>query len=148
MYMSYKGKFRPRNTKKYKGDPTQIIYRSLWEKKFMSYCDLTESIYQWQSEEFCIPYRSPLDNKYHRYFPDFFIKYVDAKGQKRTMVIEVKPKKQVKMPEKRPKVRTKAWARSVQLWCVNQAKWEAAKNFCNDRKWEFKIMTEDELGIK
>ena len=50
MYMAYKGKFKPKHTKKYKGDPTQIIYRSLWERKFMEYCDLTENISQWQSE--------------------------------------------------------------------------------------------------
>mgnify|MGYP001205459791 CR=1 FL=1 len=68
MYMSYKGKYRPEHPRKYKGDPTNIIYRSLWERKFMRYCDLNESIYQWQSGEFAIPYKSPLDHRYHRYF--------------------------------------------------------------------------------
>ena len=107
MYMAYKGKFKPKHTKKYKGDPTQIIYRSLWEKKFMEYCDLTENISQWQSEEFWIPYKNPLDRKMHRYFPDFFIKYQDANGKKRSVVIEVKPKKQCKSPPKNPKKRTR-----------------------------------------
>ena len=97
MYMSYKGKYRPEYPKKYKGDPTNIIYRSLWERKFMRYCDLNESVYQWQSEEFAIPYKSPLDNRYHRYFPDFFVKYIDSTGNKRIMVIEIKPAKEVKM---------------------------------------------------
>ncbi len=147
MYMAYKGKYKPRNTKKYKGDPTGIIYRSLWERKFMEYCDLTENISQWQSEEFWIPYKNPLDNRTHRYFPDFFIKYKDAKGKTRNVVIEVKPKKQLKEPKRNPKKRTKAWAYEVQTWVVNQAKWEAAKSYCNDRKYEFKIMTEKELGI-
>ena len=103
MYMAYKGKFKPKHTKKYKGDPTQIIYRSLWERKFMEYCDLTENISQWQSEEFWIPYKNPLDRKMHRYFPDFFIKYTDSNGKKRSVVIEVKPKKQCKAPPKNPK---------------------------------------------
>ena len=76
--MAYKGKYQPSNPKKYKGDPTNIIYRSLWERKMMRYCDLNENILEWQSEEFCIPYRSPIDNKIHRYFPDFFIKYLDG----------------------------------------------------------------------
>ena len=129
MYMAYQGKFKPRHVKKYKGDPTQIVYRSLWEKKFMEYCDLTESVDQWQSEEFWIPYKNPLDNRVHRYFPDFFIKYKDKSGKKRSVVIEVKPKRQVK------------------AWVVNQAKWNAAKSYCADRKYEFKIMTEDDLGI-
>ncbi len=145
--MAYKGKFRPKRPKKYKGDPTQIIYRSLWEKKFMEYCDLTESISQWQSEEFWIPYKSPLDNRVHRYFPDFFIKYRDAHGKMRNVVIEVKPAKQLKMPKKNPRKRTKSWAYEVQTYVVNQAKWKAAESYCADRKYEFKIMTEKELGI-
>ena len=47
---------------------------------------------QWQSEEFWIPYISPIDNRMHRYFPDFFIKYNDKTGKLRTMVVEIKPK--------------------------------------------------------
>ena len=146
--MSYKGVFKPSNPRKYKGDHTNIIYRSLWERKFMRYCDLNESVYQWQSEEFAIPYKSPLDNRYHRYFPDFFVKYIDSTGKRRIMVIEIKPAKEVKMPPKNPKKRTKAWVRSIELWAVNQAKWKAAEEFCADRNYEFKIMTEKELGIK
>jgi len=107
--MSYKGKYKPTNPQKYKGNPTNIIYRSLWERKFMRYCDLNENVNQWQSEEFWIPYRSPLDNRIHRYFPDFFVKYKDKDGKTRTVVIEIKPKKEVKMPERNPKRRTKSW---------------------------------------
>ena len=146
--MSYKGKYYPRYPKKYKGDPQNIIYRSSWERKFMNYCDLNETVSEWQSEEFWIPYRSPIDNRVHRYFPDFFLKYIDKQGNKRTMVVEVKPKKETKMPEVNPKKRTKAWAYSVQTYAVNQAKWKAAREFCADRNFEFKIMTEDNLGIK
>jgi hypothetical protein len=29
----------------------------------------------------------------------------------------------------------------------NQAKWEAANEFARDRGWEFKIITEKELGL-
>jgi hypothetical protein len=146
--MPYKGVYKPSNPKKYQGNPNNIIYRSLWERKFMNYCDLNESIQQWQSEEFWIPYVSPVDNRVHRYFPDFFIKYNDKNGTLRTMVVEIKPKKQVAKPTTNPKRRTKAWANSVTTWMVNQAKWKAAKEFCADRKFEFKIMTEDDLGIK
>ena len=143
--MAYKGKYRPQNPKKYKGDPTNIVYRSLWEQKFMRYCDLNENVSQWQSEEFFVPYRSPLDNKFHRYFPDFFIKYTDKNGNKRTMVVEIKPKKEVEMPEQNPSRRTKSWAYRVQTWVVNQAKWKAAEEYCADRNYEFKIMTDDDL---
>ena len=146
--MSYNGKYYPRYPKKYKGDPTNIVYRSLWERKFMNYCDLTESVSEWQSEEFWIPYRSPIDNRTHRYFPDFYIKYKDSSGKRRSVVIEVKPKSQTKMPPQNPKKRTKSWAYSVRTYAVNQAKWKAAREFCKDRNIEFKIMNEHELGIK
>ena len=145
--MSYKGKYKPRCPYKYKGDPTNIIYRSLWELKFMKYCDTTPSILKWSSEEIAIPYKSPVDNRVHRYFPDFFVKYIDKKGNKRTMVVEVKPKKETKMPNVNPKKRTKSWAQSVQTYAVNQAKWKAAREFCADRMWEFKVITEKELDI-
>ena len=146
--MSYNGKYRLRHPKKYKGDPTNIVYRSLWERKFMNYCDLTENVSEWQSEEFWIPYRSPIDNRVHRYFPDFYIKYKDSSGKRRSVVIEVKPKSQTKMPPQNPKKRTKSWAYSVRTYAVNQAKWKAAREFCADCNFEFKIMTEDNLGIK
>ena len=146
--MSHHGKYFPRHPKKYKGNPTNIVYRSSWEKKFMNWCDLTESVSEWQSEEFFIPYRSPIDGRVHRYFPDFFVKYKDANGKRRTMVVEVKPKKETKMPTTNPKRRTKSWAYSVRTYAVNQAKWKAAKEFCDDRRIEFKIITEKELGIK
>ena len=96
---SYSGKFKPKNYKKYRGDPTKIIYRSLWERRFMVYCDNNPSIIEWGSEEIIIPYRSPVDKKVHRYFPDFYIKYVNAKGQSIREIIEVKPKKQTAQPE-------------------------------------------------
>ena len=146
--MSHHGKYFPRHPKKYKGNPTNIVYRSSWEKKFMNWCDLTESVSEWQSEEFFIPYRSPIDGRVHRYFPDFFVKYKDNNGKKRVLVIEVKPKKETKMPTTNPKRRTKTWAYSVRTYAVNQAKWKAAKEFCKDNNYEFKIMTEHELGIR
>jgi hypothetical protein len=142
------GKFKPINPNKYKGDPTNIIFRSSYELKFMEYCDLNESINEWRSEEFFIPYISPIDGKVHRYFPDFFVRYKDKHGENRTLVAEIKPEKDLKMPDQNPKRKTKSWAFKVKTWVVNEAKWKAAKEFCEDRKWEFKILTEKELGIK
>jgi hypothetical protein len=142
------GKFRPRNPQKYGGDVSNIVYRSSYELKFMQYCDLTESVNSWKSEEFWIPYRSPLDGKTHRYFPDFFLKYKDKDGKTRNMVVEVKPAKDLKEPQTNPTRRTKSWAYSVKMWAINQAKWEAAKEWCADHNYEFRIFTEKELGIQ
>ena len=146
--MAYSGRFKPSNPQKYKGDPTQIVYRSLWERKFMVYCDKNDAVIQWQSEEIAIPYKSPVDGKWHRYFPDFMIKYKDATGKIRKVMVEVKPAKQCKQPDINPPKKTKTWLNEVYTWGTNQAKWKAAKEYCKDRLWEFKIFTEKELGIK
>lgn len=144
--MAYKGKFKPKNPNKYKGDPTNIIYRSLWEFKLMKNLDEHPEIVQWSSEELFIPYKSPIDNKWHRYFPDFIVKKINN-GIKETLMIEVKPKSQVLAPKKQEKA-TKRYINEVYTWGVNQAKWKAAEEFCLDRGWKFMLMTEIELGIK
>ena len=145
--MSYSGKFKPKNYKKYKGDPTKIYYRSLWERRFMVYCDNNPSIVEWGSEEIIIPYKSPLDKKIHRYFPDFYIKYVNSKGQAIREIIEVKPKSQCKPPPV-PKRQTRKFKQKVLPYIINQAKFEAAEEFCKDRKMGFRILTEDHLVPK
>ena len=142
--MSYKGRFKPRNYQKYKGDPTQIIYRSLWERKFMQYCDTNQNILEWGSEEFWIPYRSPVDQRVHRYFPDFHMKLKEKNGTIKRYVIEVKPLRQTKPPNKS---KTKTYLYESMEYAKNQAKWKAAKAYCKDRRYEFKIITEKELGI-
>ena len=142
--MAYKGKFRPHNIKKYRGDHKGIIYRSLWELRFMRYCDETPSILEWASEELIIPYRSPVDGKKHRYFPDFWLKVKTAEGEIKESVIEIKPKIQTKPPKKRSKV-TRKYLREVKTWGINEAKWKAAEAFCKDRDWSFKIITEKDL---
>lgn len=144
--MSYKGKFKPSNPKKYKGDPTNIIWRSTWELKFMQYCDKNENIIIWASEELWIPYKSPIDNRIHKYFPDFYIKYKNTSGKVLESLIEIKPAKQVKGPTPQ-KSKSKKYISEVVEYAKNVAKWEAAKDFCADRKWEFKILTEHDLGV-
>jgi len=145
--MAYRGKFQPSYPKKYKGDVRNIIYRSLWERKFMVYCDLNENILEWGSEEIALPYRSPIDNRIHRYFPDFYIKYKNKSGKIVKSLIEVKPLKQTTPPSK-PQRQTKGYLFEAYEYAKNQAKWEAAREFCKDRMWEFKVLTEKELGIR
>ena len=127
--MSYKGKYYPSFPRKYKGDPTNIVYRSLWERKFMVYCDKNQNILEWASEEIAIPYRSPIDNRVHRYFPDFYMKVKETNGKIKNYVIEVKPAKQT-IPPKKPKRQTKGYIREAYEYAKNQSKWKAATEYC------------------
>ena len=145
--MSYSGRFKPKNYKKYKGDPTNVFYRSLWERRFMVYCDNNPNILEWGSEEIIIPYKSPLDKKVHRYFPDFFIKYKNSSGKIIREIIEVKPKRHLS-PPKEPKRKTKRYLGEVNTYIINQAKYKAAEEFCKDRKLGFRILTEEHLVPK
>lgn len=147
--MAYQGKFRPQNPSKYLGDPTNIVYRSHWELKLMSYLDKHPNVTNWASEEIAIPYKSPIDGRYHRYFPDFYVEQINRDNKKEKVLIEVKPKYQTVPPTvqggKNP---TKRYINEVKTWGINKAKWEAAGEFCKDKGWKFQIMHEDHLGIK
>ena len=131
--MSYKGKYIPNNPKKYKGNPSQVIYRSLWERKVMVYCDRNDKVIEWGSEEVIVPYRSPWDGKIHRYFPDFYMKVEQKSGNVKKFLIEVKPKSQCKSPVKNPKRKTRNWYKQVKAWGINQAKWKSAEEYCKDK---------------
>ena len=136
----YQGRFQPKFPSKYKGDPTNIIYRSSWELNCMAYFDRNPDIVWWASEEFAIPYRSPIDGKMHRYFPDFIVKTKNGD----VVVFEVKPAAQSKPPVKQSRI-TKKYINEVKTWGINQAKWEAAVNFCEQRDWKFQVITEQQL---
>jgi len=144
--MAYQGIFRPKNPQKYIGDSNNIVYRSSWECRVMNWFDQNDDIISWASEELIVPYKSPIDNRFHRYFPDFIVKVKTRDGTMKTLMIEVKPKKQTIPPEPRKRV-TKQYVTEVTTYGVNQAKWKAAHEYCLDRGWEFKIMTEEHLGL-
>jgi hypothetical protein len=144
--MAYQGIFRPKNPQKYIGDSNNIVYRSSWECRVMNWFDQNDDIISWASEELIVPYKSPIDNRFHRYFPDFIVKVKTRDGTMKTLMIEVKPKKQTMPPEPKKRI-TKQYVTEVTTYGVNQAKWKAANEYCLDRGWEFKIMTEEHLGL-
>ena len=148
MKRNHQGLFRPKNPKKYKGDPGQIVYRSSWEKIFMNYCDLREDIQKWNSEEVVIPYYDPIQKKWRRYFPDFLVQYKNKEGIIMTEIVEVKPYKEVIGPPVNPTRKTKSWVYEVKTYVTNQSKWKAASEFCENRGRNFRLVTEKELGIK
>ena len=147
--MAYKGKFKPKNRDKYKGNPTNIIYRSLWERRFMVYCDSNNSVVKWSSEEIVIPYRSPFDRKIHKYYPDFWVKIKKHDGTIETSIIEVKPKSQTIPPKDTSRKRKSGrFLLEMKRYGVNEAKWQAATTYCEYKNWKFKIITEDQLLTK
>ena len=144
----HQGFYKPRNPHKYKGDPTNIVYRSRWELMVMDRLDKDPNVIWWQSEETVIPYRSPIDNRIHRYFIDFTARTKTVNGTN-TILIEVKPFAQTQPPVlTEGKRKSKKYINEVMRWGVNTAKWKAAREYCKDRGYHFMIMTEKELGIK
>lgn len=135
--MAYKTKYFPKNKEKYVGDVENIVCRSLWERSVCKFFDENQSILKWSSEEITIPYLNPLDNKIHNYYPDFLVQFKTG-TENRSWLIEVKPKKQIMLKENASK-------KEKITWIINNAKWQAAQNYCSKHNFEFKILTEKEI---
>tara|TARA_B100000287_G_scaffold176439_1_gene166428 strand:- start:1197 stop:1643 length:447 start_codon:yes stop_codon:yes gene_type:complete len=144
--MVYKGRYRVKNSRKYRGDPTKVIYRSSWERAVFRYLDANDDILEWNSESFVIPYVCRTDNRRHRYFVDIYLKH--RNGLK--LLVEIKPKFQT-VPPKKPKRQTKKYLNEVKVYAKNISKWEAAQKWAINRGYKFQIWTEDtldSLGVK
>lgn len=142
---SYKGFYKPQNPSKYKGDANNVVYRSSWELRVMKWFDAHPNVIWWCSEELPIKYFSPVDEKWHRYFPDFIVKMRRKDGTVMTYVLEVKPEIQTKKPTQKRK--TKRFIQESVTYVINQCKWKAADEFCQEHGWQFKVVTEKDLGI-
>lgn len=143
---TYKGRYRVINPSKYRGDSQDVTYRSSWELKFMKWCDTNPSVLEWGSETIVIPYTSPVDNRVHRYFVDFYIKVQDRNGKINRYLVEIKPAKFTKPPEI-PARKTRRFVQEVFQYGTNQAKWKAADEYCIERSMKFLVLTEVDLGI-
>jgi len=143
--MAYKGKYIPKNPEKYKGNSDNIIWRSTWEARVMKQLDENPNVLWWGSEELFIRYYNPIDNKIHRYFPDFVVKVKRKDETVMTYLLEVKPEAQTKPPKQKRK--TKRFLEESKTYVINQSKWKAATEFCKDHGWQFKVLTEKDLGI-
>lgn len=144
--MAYSGKYSVKNSSKYKGDPTRVVYRSLWERQVFRWLDFNDDVLQWCSEEIVIPYICQTDGKPHRYFVDLMVTLKNGE----TYLIEIKPKSQTIPPQKSSR-KTKKYITEVLTYVKNESKWKAAKEYCQDRKWTFQVWTEETikgLGIK
>jgi hypothetical protein len=142
--MAWKGRFRPNNPQKYDGDPTNIIYRSRLELRYMQYLDSNSKVLKWSSEETIVPYYDEVTRRYRRYFPDFVVKTTGG-----TFMIEIKPDKETRPPTGQPHQdgrKNRRLLREQLTYATNICKWKAAQEYCADRKWIFKIITEKDLG--
>lgn len=142
----HQGRFHPQHPEKYLGDSRNIIYRSSWELHFLKWCDRNDAVIEYASEEFSIPYVSPVDNRVHRYYPDGYVKIRHNNGEVKKYIVEIKPERQTKEPKK-PSRMTKTYINEVTTYAVNQAKWKYAAEFAKDNGIEFKVLTENDLGI-
>jgi len=138
--MAYKTRYTPTNKEKYVGNHESIVCRSLWERNICKFCDQTPSVLKWSFEEIIIPYMNPLDQKQHNYFPDFLIQF-QTEGVVKTWMVEIKPNKQTLLKENASK-------KEKITWIINNAKWQAAENYCKKHNMEFKIITEKEMFAK
>jgi hypothetical protein len=140
--MAYSGRYSVKNPSKYEGDPTKVVYRSLWERHAFKWCDDNPNIVKWSSEEVVIPYLYEVDRKYHRYFMDLKVKTKQGK----TFLVEIKPDGQTRPPKGAR--RTQRYLNESLTYIKNVNKWEAAEEYAKDRGWEFVIWTEKNEPLK
>lgn len=146
----HQGYFKPKNVSKYNG-PLPIIYRSGWERKFCHWCDGNENVISWMSEPFSVQYFNILDNKFHKYFPDFYFRIkrgVDSEGNDiiENYVVEVKPKKQLMKPSPPKKKSMKAmqnYKKAFETFVTNNCKIDALKKSAKGRNFKVMLLTED-----
>lgn len=111
-----------------------IIYRSSYELKFIMWLENSDKVARWGSECFSIPYMF-VDGTTHRYWPDYFVEFVD--GTK--MVVEIKPYNQTQKP-----VNENCWA--AKEYTKNMCKWKATMEFCKKKGYKFKVLTEKTIN--
>lgn len=142
------GLFVPKNPEKYVGDIHKIVFRSSWEYRFCSYCDLNESVVKWSSEPLSIDYYNPLDKKEHKYYVDFYMKVIENSGEEQEWIIEVKPESQIKKPifEGNMTVsKLKSYNHKMQIYITNKAKFQAAREWADKRGFKFGVVDENFL---
>ena len=141
------GQYSPKNIEKYKGNINKITYRSSWERAVMVWLDMNPAVLEWSSESLSIQYWNPTKNRPANYFPDFYAKIKNKSGLVEKFIMEVKPSKETKPPEFKPRARAKTKLYESNTWIVNQEKWRAAIKFCALHGFKFKLLTEHTLNL-
>lgn len=139
-----KREYQPLNEEKYFGKRLPQI-RSSWEEKFMKWLDTNENVLRWSSEPLGIRYNDPMKRKTRTYYPDFLMTLIDKNNQQQIYLVEIKPFKETKPPNKTRNKKNKTFFKEMATWKTNLAKWNAAKNYSIKKGWDFVILTEKEL---
>jgi hypothetical protein len=139
--------FIPANPEKYNGI-LPIIFRSSWEVQMGMWLDKSPSCLSWSSESTIIPYFDPSKNKMRRYFIDFAALFLDNEGNKVQYYIEVKPFRETQPPKPSKRKKAKTLLYEKMTYATNQAKWEAARSWAENRGAKFIVVTEKQLHRK
>ena len=146
--IKYKGKYTPEHPAKYMGDSSNIVYRSMWERRCMKYFDVNPSVLQWASEEISIPYYDSMTKKVRKYFPDFLIKVKTENGEDKTHLIEVKPSKDLRPPVGGRGKKKSTVLYEMKAYRMNRDKFASARKWCDERGIIFDVWTEKHLKQK
>jgi len=119
----------------------KIQSRSSWEHGFMRFLDEHPEAIEWGSEIIAISYYNPVKKRMAKYYPDFFVRYLDKDGKVHAKLIEIKPLKETMMEHAKSKY-------DKVMLIINRAKWQAAIKFCQGAGIEFEIMHEHRLFRK
>jgi hypothetical protein len=107
---------------------------------------MNKNVTLWGSEVFEIPYIYEIDQKLHRYYPDFYLEMIDSNKKLSKFLIEIKPKKQMSKPIP-PKNKTEKAIKNYNYamceYIKNMNKWKHARMFCEARDTKFKVLNED-----
>lgn len=104
-----------------------VKYRSSYELEFCKVLDAANCVASWDYE--CIWIRYRYRGKPRSYLVDFIVTLTT--GQK--FLIEVKPRS--------------FYDRAMQTRDMNWHKWNAAISFCQQRNWQFKVITEQSIPV-
>lgn len=135
------GWYVPKNIHKYVGDVNKIRFMSSWELSTHQFLDNNINVLRWSSETIAIQYWNPVKNRMAKYYPDYWVEYINANNEVVQEILEVKPKNQLKLP--RANKKNKVYEELT--YAVNQSKWAAAQQFCKQNNVGFRILTENSI---
>lgn len=97
-----------------------IHWESLLERDYLNILEFDPNVIYFESQPLVIPFS--YEGKKRRYFPDFKVKTKDN----HIHLVEVKPKKFLKVPD-------------------NQMKFHVGQMYCEQNNWNFSVVTEEHI---